>query len=151
MSPGQSRLLLALATLLVGLVAALVWLEPPEETEPGMPVWVEAFPDADAAAVTRLELSGGETTVVAEKVGADWRLVQPVEAAADGARVDGAVRALVSVELGEPFDRTDASVYGLAPAGRVVTATTAGGDPLRLELGDDSPAGAPGTPRAACG
>jgi hypothetical protein len=104
-------------------------------------VWTRAFPGVDATQLVALELSGPAGRLSLERADGLWRLGAPLQAEADAEAVQDALDALVHVELGEPFTGRAAADYGLATPRITVQATLESGEVLRLDLGDDSPAG----------
>lgn len=142
METGQGRWMLALAATLVALVGLIVFVDEPDDDEPGMPVWEDAFPGVQGADVRRLTLSaadGAEVVLARDDLG--WRIVAPIDAPADGEKVQAAATAVARASVGEPFARVDGAPYGLSPASITVVADTAAGAALTLALGDATPAG----------
>ncbi|WP_373045603.1 DUF4340 domain-containing protein [Vulgatibacter sp.] len=89
----------------------------------------------EEAQIRRLELRAkGETTVL-EKRDGSWRLVQPVDAAADGDAVESLLRQLAAARRSKTVDGTDPARFGLADPAVVVRAFGAGEAKAEVALG----------------
>ncbi|HEU5118382.1 MAG TPA: DUF4340 domain-containing protein, partial [Isosphaeraceae bacterium] len=109
-----------------GLTALWVadWLQIPTSEE-RLARLSRVLPDLDKVTVpdvTRVEISGGAETIVLKREGRDWRLIEPVNARADGSTVDLLITALK--DLRKPPDseplKGEPGSFGLEPPERVV-------------------------------
>ncbi len=138
----RSRLVL-IVLFFGGLTALWVadWLQVPTSEE-RLARLSRVLPDLDKVTVsdvTRVEISGGDETIILKREGRDWRLIEPVNARADGSTVDLLISALK--DLRKPPDaeplKGDSKTFGLEPPERVVKVFASDAmDPVAvLELG----------------
>ncbi len=83
-----------------------------------LPELIDVAPDE----IGRVEIASGETRLVFERQGDDWRLVEPIEAAADRSRVEALIQSLKS--LPKPAEAVPLTgrpeEYGLKPPVRTI-------------------------------
>ena len=139
----QSRALLVLAAVLVGLVALITLTEAPDSTEPDAPgerAWTPAEPlTAAEVEAVRVERPG-QPAVDARRDADGWRLGPPADGPADPRRVEELIDAVRRLELGDPLPG-DAADYGLGDAAAVITLQLSGGRSRVVRVGDDAPVG----------
>ncbi len=134
---------------LVAALGAFVWLyerELPGSEERGERA-KKLFPDLEADEVTRVVITSPEGTVEMERTaeepegeGREWRLVAPLQARADGPRLESLLSTLAGLEKARTLEDVQAADVGLAqPRGRVELATADGG--ASLLVGSEVPAG----------
>jgi hypothetical protein len=95
----------------------------------------------DRLAIVDLRLSGGgkATELQRQSGAAGWRLLQPVDAAADPDRVDQLVGELAAIKPLNTLSRPgDPHQYGLAPPRLTVTCRVEDGGSYTLSIGDQS-------------
>jgi len=132
----QNRTLTLLAGALV--VAALLLVRGQGEDAP-------AGPPSHSPWIDDLELTGVESVRIArpggalelQRVGTAWTVNG---APADRVRVEALLSALTHTELGPPLG-DDLAAFGLAPPRQVLTLLPAGGEAVRLSVGDDPQVG----------
>lgn len=97
--------------------------------------------EADQIEEIAVRSEAGERTRL-RKSGADWQMVEPVEAPSDATEVSGLTRNLSTLEIQRVVDEnpSDLKEYGLDNP-RVEVAFTAGGQEQRLLLGQKTPPG----------
>lgn len=146
----KPRTLLVLFLLVAGL-GAFVWFY--ERDLPGTDERAERakqlLPDLDSGDVTALELTSEKGTVSLERSPKDdsdaasdtasWQLVEPLEARADQAAIDGLLSTLASLEKKRTLDDLDADEAGLA-APRARVTIHEGEREIRLAFGGSVPA-----------
>lgn len=146
MDDKQTRLLTWLSVILLGLVALIVFVEPPEggADEEGAVAWERLWPEAKTESATRIELlRGGEQLLLVEQ-GEDWKvgLGDATPYLADARKVSTLLDDVLLLETsaleGEAGRLED---YGLAPPVAVVTVALEDGGRLALRVGRDTPVG----------
>lgn len=129
--------------LLAGLGAYIYFVESKRERAPEKPT--ERVFSFDKAKVREVSLApkGGEAVRVV-KEGEAWKMVAPMQTAADGSEVDGLVQSLETLQIDEVVAP---SVPRLADFGLETPSNTVGvllegaSEPLKLQLGDKTPDG----------
>ena len=101
-----------------------------KSTGPGKPLFDVKAADVDAITIKPAD---GEA-ISLKKSGSDWRLTQPVNAAALGYEVDEILRPLLAMRSISQVDPTQAS--GLSPAKYAITLTTSAGKTIGISMGD---------------
>jgi hypothetical protein len=98
--------------------------------------------DLDTADVTRVVLTPGDgKAIVLEKKGNDWRLVQPVQGAADQFKVDDLIRAVTGLQSRGQVGEDKKTSGGLDHPAYTVELTTKAGKTQKLLVGDKPPVG----------
>ena len=124
----RAQLNLALAAVVAGLGAAVYFGQEPEKKGPPL----TSFP-ADAVTDIALE-HPGQPTVRLKKVGSEWRLTEPVQAAADAIEVGGLTR-LAEIEIKSTLEAgANPKDLGLEPAEYTLTLNT-----QKIEVGAVEP------------
>lgn len=140
MDDRQSKLLVALSAVLAILVLGIVYMEPPgPDLEDGRR-WTRADGDWTADSVSGISLTLGGRTIRMSRETGGWRWVEPVEVAADGARVDALVRSVLDMEVGAALD-LDPTAVGLGPEAPRVELEGTDGTTRSIRFGDDAPVG----------
>jgi hypothetical protein len=135
-----------LAVLAAGLGAYIYFVDqyktPAPETPPDAPLG-KVFAAVDAAKISEIRItsSAGEATTV-RKTGSAWRVVAPIDVAADETEVSGIASNLATAEVQRVIDEKpkDLAAYGLAKP-KVTVVFSAAGDktPHTLLIGDKNP------------
>ena len=140
----QNRILTVLATVLLILVAIVVFGKAPEDDagDPDAPpkrALFEGFEEDAAESLTLVNPSG--TLTFAKKDG-DWVMTAPKEMAVEQRRVEEIVDRFASLEVQEQGFDGELAGFGLDAAARVeVTIGAAGGKTLTAYVGRDAPVG----------
>ncbi len=137
MHPSQRRLLTAMAVLLLGLVAALVWLEPPEQDAGDFESPVAVSPDQ----VEALTLTRPDAAIVATHTDGGWLLEAPLRARGDDGAFAGFVGVVDRLRLGPPIEELDPAVYGFDTPEATLVLTRADGTRHTLVVGTTAPVG----------
>ncbi len=139
MDDRQTKLMTGLALVLVGLVLAIKFIEPPEEgdDEDATSDLVEISADE----VERLTLVTDEGTLEAEHTLEGWLLMSPTRARGDDERLDQLVDSIDRLKAKAPMEGADPAKYGLDDPEAVLVLHRRGGGELRFELGMSSPVG----------
>jgi hypothetical protein len=142
MNEKQSRLLVWLAAILVGLVALVTFIEKPKEpAAEGEKEWRRLFPEVEGSAVQKLEISRGGVQATFEREGAEWKMTAPKATAADTRKVDALVDTAVKLEVADDLGADRKADFGLSPALSVIKMTLTDGRSLDLQIGGDAPVG----------
>jgi len=135
------RSTIVLAVILAGLAAYIFFVDAdrPVGDTAGPPA-VDVAAD-DIAEITITAADGSVSTL--HRDGDAWRLVAPVEAAADASVVSTVASSLASLAVERTISDTptDLQEYGLDPPGIEVAFRTSGGETHRLQIGATTPAG----------
>ena len=136
------RSFLVLLVVAAGLIAYVYFVE--SKRTPGEPDAREKAFTIEASAIQRLDVtaSSGDETTLAKQDDA-WRIVEPVDTAADSAAVSEITGSLASLEIQRVVDEKPAyyAEYGLAPPRIEVAFAGADGAEHRLQLGGKTPTG----------
>lgn len=134
----SSRLLVVLGSAVAAVGLALYLWEPVDTrlADGDVPVW-----NLDADAISRLRLVRGDETIVLVREGDDWRLTEPVEAAADASEVRFVLDRLAELAGGRELPGEDLSQYGLEPPRAELEVQLSSGASYTLALGDEAPTG----------
>ena len=104
----------------------------------------KVFAGVDAAKVeeVRIDRSGGESATI-RKVNGVWRIVAPIEVAADESEASNLASNLATADLQSVVDEKpkDLAAFGLDKPRLTLTFKTAGGPPRTLLVGDKNPTG----------
>lgn len=122
----RARYTILLALILVGLGAYLYFVESKQEAESEKKqTLVDLKPDD----VTGVTLTYGDREIVLEQRDGTWRMLKPIEAAADDVAVKNLVRAIADAEVKKTIDDPpqDLLPFGLAPPFVTITLTGTGG------------------------
>lgn len=100
----------------------------------------KAIVSVDREAIDHLTITGAPGTIELKKDGSEWRLVQPLQARADGAEVGSLLTRLSSGQMQAIVADEPATldVYGLEPVRTTVTATGGGKALAQVLLGSAS-------------
>ncbi len=136
------RSFLVLLVIALGLGAYAIFVE--SKRTPGESEAREKAFAIEAPAIQRLDItaSSGEETKL-EKQDDTWRIVSPVEAAADASAVSDVTGTLASLEIQRVVDEkpADYAEYGLAPPRLAVSFAAADGAERLLQIGGKTPTG----------
>jgi len=136
------RSFLVLLVVALGLGAYAIFVE--SKRTPGESEARDKVFTIEAPAIQRLDIkaSSGEETKL-EKQDDTWRLVSPVEAAADATAVSDVTGTLASLEIQRVVDEkpADYAEYGLAPPRLEVAFAGADGADRQLQIGGKTPTG----------
>jgi hypothetical protein len=145
MTRGRSTTILAV--LAVALGAYIFFVErhrtPAPADAPDLPTG-KVFTGVDAAKIEEVQIARGAETATLRKVGPAWRVVTPVDAAADEAEVSNITTNLATADIQRVVDEQpkDLAAFGLATPRLTLTFKVAGeAAPRVLQIGDKNPAG----------
>ncbi len=140
MDERQSKWLVVLSALLGLLVVGIVQLEPPPPDPKNGRRWEAVANGRTVDQVDALELTLDGSLVRIERVSGQWKWVEPLDVAADGARIDALVRSVIDLQVGEAIDVMPSAV-GLAENCPTLSLEASTHPPLVLRIGEDAPVG----------
>lgn len=122
----RARYTVLLALILVGLGAYLYFVESKQQAESEKK---QTLLDVKPDDVTGVTLAYGDREIALEQRDGTWRMLRPVDAAADEVAVKNLVRAITDAEVKKTIDDPpqDLLPFGLAPPFVTITLTSAGG------------------------
>ncbi len=141
MGDRQSQAALLMATVMIALIAIIVFIEPPEEEDETAEEWHELLPDTEAEDVTGLTLAHGGASLSLERRDDGWHLTAPITSAAEDRKVERLLETLTALEVGAVYADADPADFGLSPARVTAALHTRDGEAHTLEIGDDAPVG----------
>ncbi|HLH72626.1 MAG TPA: DUF4340 domain-containing protein [Chloroflexota bacterium] len=98
---------------------------------------IVSFSSTDAS---KLVITGGNTTMEVDKSGADWKIAQPIQGAADTNRVQGWLDQLSTLTADRVItDTSDLGQFGLATPGFTTSVTLSSGKQISLSFGNKTP------------
>jgi hypothetical protein len=137
------RSTLVLIAVLAGLVGYIYYLNREGATDADARERAFASVNADDIEEVQIRSADGETSR-AQKTDGTWRLVDPVQAAADESELSSITSSLASLEMQRVIDENapDLTQYGLEPARIEVSFRTAADtEPKRILFGERTPTG----------
>jgi len=137
----KTTILLILCLAIAGVAVWFTRNEKPTEEKPPAPAKVIDVASAD---VTKLSITpASDKPIVLEKQGSHWRMLEPVNAAADDSSVDELVSNLTSLDSHGKTDTSgaDADVTGLASPRYRVEITDKNGKTVKLAVGKPTAVG----------
>lgn len=133
------RSTLVLLLLLVGLGAYVYWVEVPKSEEEAKKKTLFEFKADD---VTEVSLVYADSEIVLKKAGEDWRLIKPLDTAADATTVKNLINAIAEAEVKKTFDdAANLAQYGLDPPFAKVTVKLKDKDLPTVLVGKSTPVG----------
>lgn len=138
----QTRLMTILAVVLVGLIVAIRFIEPPDgdSDEPEQPELSELV-DVAVTDVAVLTLVTAEGTLVAEQSTTGWTIVEPFRGPGDAQALDDLILLLDRLQAQPPMENADPVSYGLDTPVATLILRDHDGIETRLDVGTDSPIG----------
>lgn len=104
----------------------------------------KVFENLDSSAIEELRVKTGDQNTLVRKEGATWRVIEPIQSAADENMVTSVTSALGTLEMQRVVDEqpADASQFGLAPPKAEVTFRVKGDStPRVLQVGEKTATG----------
>ena len=133
------RSTIILALLLAGLGAYVYWVELPKAEQEAKKKTLFEFKADDVTGVT---LAYADREIALEKLGEDWRLTKPVDAAADAVTVKNLINAIAECEVKKTLDDAkDLAQYGLDQPFVKVTVTLKDKELPTILVGKNTPVG----------
>lgn len=133
------RTTLIFVLVLLGLAAYVYWVEVPQSREEAKKKTVFEFNPDD---VTEVSLGYADRQMVVKRTGADWRLTQPVDAAADATAIRNMITAIAEAEVKKTFENvSDLGPYGLDQPFVKVTITVKDKELPSILVGKATPVG----------
>lgn len=145
MEEKQTRLLTWFSVILLGLIALIVFVDPPEKKEEGAVSWERLWPDAERADTRGVELRRDGRALHFAREGERWTVREGDGPAlrADARKVETLIDDVIEVETASDLaaESADAAEFGLAPPVAEVVVTVEDGSTLSLRVGRDTPVG----------
>jgi hypothetical protein len=140
MNRKQQRMMTVLAGVFLGLVAAIAFVEPTEQSDVEV-VRERVFPGLSSADINEIQIIRPAETVTMARTEGRWALKSPREVAADDTRVQRLVDAITRVDIGPDLSVSSLSAVGLDPVAHGIVLTDSDGGTHRLEVGIAAPVG----------
>ena len=124
----------AILAIVLALVALIVFFTNQGE-KPVPPEGGRTVVDVESAKVTKVSVTSADgKTLVLEKTGNDWKLVQPISALADSFNVDSLVRGLTEIKSRGEASKSEIKTLGLDPPAWKIEVVAAGKS-VKLSVG----------------
>ena len=140
MDDKQTRLMTVLAVILVGLVLAIRFIEPPDEQEEEDGPELVDLVELELEDVTGLRLTTAEGSLSAERTMGGWLLTSPERGRGNDEAFDEVVETIARLQAEPPMEGADPAKYGFDDPEVTVVLQTAAGD-RTFVLGMESPVG----------
>lgn len=144
MDENQSRLLIWMVGGLTVLIAALVFIDPPDEggDDEDEQDWTPLHEDLSTNQIAAVSFQSGEGSLTIERDAQDaWAITAPDPLPADQEAISDVMREIAGVLCGEPIADALSPQFGLAPPQLSADITLKDGASARLLVGRDAPVG----------